>query len=47
MKANQLATLIEATQAELDNAPNWRVGTPWWSDRIASLKALLAQEAAQ
>jgi len=30
-------------QAELDNASNDRVGTPWWPDRVAELAAMHQQ----
>lgn len=31
----------EAILAELEKAPNWKVGTRWWTDRIRELQACL------
>jgi hypothetical protein len=35
------AERITELHRELDAAPNRKVGTPWWNDRIAELKRLL------
>jgi hypothetical protein len=48
MQTNLLANLAEtearlaAVTADLDNAPNSRMGTQWWNDRIAEKQNLLA-----
>jgi hypothetical protein len=42
-KRAELESLRDATLAELDGAPSSKMGTPWWSERIAVLVSIKAR----
>ena len=40
---NELTAKYSAIQNELAAAPDWKLNTAWWSDRIAELQSIARQ----